>query len=53
MAVLARIKYDAPDDSFVVWKYPDEKIKLGSQLVVNQSQEVIFLKGGKLSLIHI
>ena len=46
MAFIDRIKYDAPDDTPFVWKYPSEQIKIGAQLVVNQSQEVLITSGG-------
>lgn len=48
MALINRIKYDAPSDDVVVWKYPREDIRLGSQLIVHESQDAIFLKGGKV-----
>lgn len=48
MALIDRIKYDSPSDDSVVWKYPSEEIRLGSQLIVNESQEAIFFKGGKV-----
>ncbi|MDA9652068.1 SPFH domain-containing protein [Pelagibacteraceae bacterium] len=47
MALIDRVKYDAPDDTFFVWKYPSEDLKIGTQVVVNQGQEVIFVKGGE------
>tara|TARA_B100001964_G_scaffold235199_1_gene294891 strand:- start:186 stop:1199 length:1014 start_codon:yes stop_codon:yes gene_type:complete len=47
MALIDRIKYDAPDDTPFVWKYPSEDIKIGSQLVINQSQEALFVKSGE------
>ncbi len=47
MALIDRIKYDAPSDDAIVWKYPSEAIRLGAQLIVSQSQEAVFLKGGK------
>ena len=47
MAIIDRIKYDAPDDTPFVWKYPSEQIKIGAQLVINQSQEVLFVKSGE------
>tara|TARA_B100000795_G_scaffold201437_1_gene155235 strand:+ start:414 stop:1427 length:1014 start_codon:yes stop_codon:yes gene_type:complete len=47
MALIDRLKYDAPDDTFFVWKYPSEDLKIGTQVVVNQGQEVIFVKGGE------
>ncbi|MGA2547950.1 MAG: SPFH domain-containing protein [Rectinemataceae bacterium] len=47
------IKYEGPNN-VLVWKWRSEKdvkregeIRLGSQLVVNESQEAIFYKGGK------
>ncbi len=53
MALLNVIKFDGPN-SVLVWKWRSEKdskreeeIRLGSQLVVNESQEAIFYKGGK------
>ena len=47
MALISVIKYEAPDDNVFVWKYPTDKIKLGSQLVVNEGQKAIFVKGGQ------
>jgi membrane protease subunit (stomatin/prohibitin family) len=46
MAVFDRIKFDAPSDDFLCWKFPGEVLKLGSQLVVNQSQEALFVRNG-------
>ena len=48
MALIDRVKYDSPDDTSFVWKYPSEDLKIGSQVVVNQGQEVIFVKGGQV-----
>jgi len=49
LAIIDRIKYDGnPDGSpWLVYKYPSEKFVLGSQLVVIQGQEALFLKGGE------
>lgn len=49
MAILDRIKYDGNlnEASWLVHKYPSEQFVLGSQLVVNQGQEALFLKGGE------
>jgi len=47
VALIDRIKYDAPSDDALVWKYPSEEIRLGAQLIVNESQEAIFYKGGR------
>ena len=40
------IKYEGGNDVFV-WKHPIEDFNLGSQLVVHESQEAIFLRDGK------
>jgi len=48
MATIDRIKYDSTSDEILVFKFPSEELKLGSQLVVNQSQEAVFVKGGKV-----
>ena len=47
MAILDRLKYDAPTDSIFAWKHPSEELTLGTQLIVNQAQEAIFVKGGQ------
>ena len=51
MALIDRIKFEGPPD-VLVWKWHSEKgksddIRLGAQLIVNESQEALFLKGGK------
>lgn len=47
MAIIDRIRFDAPSEEMLVWRYPGEQLRLGSQLVVNQSQEAVFVKGGE------
>lgn len=54
MAIVDILKYDGPNN-VLVWKWRpkngtsrEEELRLGTQLVVNQSQEVCFIKGGKL-----
>lgn len=39
------IKYNGLQED-LVWKFPYDNLSTGSQLVVNQSQEAIFVKGG-------
>jgi membrane protease subunit (stomatin/prohibitin family) len=48
MPLIDRIKFDAPSDEILVWKFPSEELRLGGQLIVNQSQEALFLKGGQV-----
>lgn len=48
MALIDRVKYDSPDDTSFVWKFPSEDLKIGAQVVVNESQEVIFVKSGNV-----
>jgi len=47
VAVVDRIKFDAPSEEILVWRYPGEQLRLGSQLVVSQSQEAVFVKRGE------
>lgn len=54
MAIIDVLKYDGPNN-VLVWKWRsgsnssrEEELRLGTQLVVNQSQEVCFIKGGQL-----
>lgn len=54
MAIIDVLKYDGPNDA-LVWKWRpaksgkrEEELRLGTQLVVNETQEAIFLKGGKV-----
>lgn len=46
MALIDRIKFDGGADD-IVWKYPKDSIVWGGQLIVNESQEAIFFKGGQ------
>ena len=48
MALIDRVKCDLSLDDILVWKFPSEELRLGSQLIVNQSQEAVFVKGGKV-----
>lgn len=54
MAVIDVLKYDGPNN-VLVWKWRptgdgkrEEELRLGTQLVVNQSQQAVFIKGGQL-----
>ena len=49
MAVIDRIKFDGRINGphWLVYKCPSEQFVLGSQLIVSQGQEALFLKGGK------
>jgi membrane protease subunit (stomatin/prohibitin family) len=54
MAIIDVLKYDGPNN-VLVWKWRsksntsrEEELRLGTQLVVNQSQEACFVKGGQL-----
>lgn len=48
MALVDRVKFNSPDDSVLVWKFPSEELSLGTQLIVNQSQEAVFVKSGQV-----
>jgi membrane protease subunit (stomatin/prohibitin family) len=54
MAIIDVLKYDGPNN-VLVWKWRsisnsrrEEELRYGTQLVVNQSQEACFVKGGQL-----
>lgn len=49
MAIIDRIKFDGQVNGphWLVYKCPSEQFVLGSQLIVNQGQEALFLKGGE------
>ena len=44
--IIDRIEYDGPEDE-LIWKFPYDNLSIGAQLIVNESQEAIFYKGGK------
>jgi membrane protease subunit (stomatin/prohibitin family) len=46
MALLDRVKFDGPPD-VLVWKWPHDSLSLGAQVIVNESQEALFYKGGQ------
>jgi membrane protease subunit (stomatin/prohibitin family) len=54
MTIIDVLKYEGPNND-LVWKWRNknntirnEQLRLGTQLVVNESQEAVFYKGGKL-----
>jgi membrane protease subunit (stomatin/prohibitin family) len=47
MDLIDRIKCDASSDEAIVWKFQSDSIRLGAQLIVNESQDAVFFKGGK------
>lgn len=47
MAIVEVIKYDGTPDVFA-WKYPSCELGTWTQLIVNETQEAILFKGGKV-----
>lgn len=47
MAVAEVVKYNGSPDVFA-WKYPSEELGTWTQLVVNESQEAVLVKSGKV-----
>lgn len=45
--MVEQVKFDSPNPDVLVWKFPSEDLKLGAQVIVNPSQEAVFVKGGK------
>jgi membrane protease subunit (stomatin/prohibitin family) len=48
MALIDVIKHEQPSDDEFVWKYPSEDLSIGAQLIVNEGQEAVFVKGGEV-----
>ena len=46
MAIIDVVKYEGGPNE-LVWKFPTDQIVWGSQLIVNESQEAVFFKGGE------
>lgn len=47
MAIVEVLKYDGKPDTFA-WKYPSQELGTWTQLIVNESQEAVFVKEGKI-----
>lgn len=47
MAIVEVVKYNGSLDTFA-WKYPNEELGTWTQLIVNESQEAVLVKGGKV-----
>ncbi|MFA6317403.1 MAG: SPFH domain-containing protein [Elusimicrobiota bacterium] len=47
MAIIDRVKYDGPG-TVLIWRHPPDDLTWGTQVIVNQSQEALFFKGGQL-----
>ena len=47
LAFSSVIKYEAPG-AMLVWKHPTEDFNTGSQLIVHESQEAVFMSAGKV-----
>lgn len=47
MAIIDVVKYDGNPDVFA-WKYPGTELSTWTQLIVNESQEAILVKGGQI-----
>ncbi|MHB2025576.1 MAG: SPFH domain-containing protein [Elusimicrobiota bacterium] len=46
MSIIDRVKYDGPAE-VLVWRHPPDDLSWGTQVIVNQSQEAVFFKGGQ------
>jgi len=49
MSLIDRVKFDSPKDEVLIWKFPSEELRIGSQVIVNQSQEAVFVRGGRVA----
>ena len=54
MAIIDRVAYEPEkfggqkDENMLVWRWPSDELSLGARVVVNQSQEAVFFKGGQV-----
>lgn len=46
MALIDVIKFEGDQELFA-WRYPSDRLKLGTQLIVNEGQTAVFLSGGQ------
>ncbi|MDR1084171.1 MAG: SPFH domain-containing protein [Deltaproteobacteria bacterium] len=46
MAIIDLVKYSGPA-SVLAWKYPNSELSTWTRLIVNESQEAVFFKGGQ------
>lgn len=52
MKIIDRVAYEPEktgnhrDENLLVWRWPSDELTLGTQLIVTQSQEALFFKGG-------
>jgi membrane protease subunit (stomatin/prohibitin family) len=47
MAIVEVLKYNGPSSVFA-WKFPNSELGTWTQLIVNESQEAVFFKGGQM-----
>jgi membrane protease subunit (stomatin/prohibitin family) len=47
MAIVNRVKWDGLDDTYA-WKYPSVELSKLTQLIVNESQEAVLIREGKM-----
>lgn len=49
LGIMDRVKFDGlKSRDWLVYKYPNDKIVMGSQLIVNEGQVAVFVKGGQI-----
>lgn len=48
MKLASVVKYSPDNDESLAFKWPEDDLRLGSQLIVGEGQQAIFVKGGEL-----
>lgn len=48
MALIDIVKCDLQGTDWLVWKFPSNELRLGTQLIVNESQKAILVKSGQV-----
>ena len=52
MAIVEVVKYNGKPD-VLAWKYPNEELGTWTQLIVNESQESVVVKGGMVFYVFV
>lgn len=48
MALIDVVKCDEQGNDWLLWKFPSQDLRLGTQLIVNESQKAILVKNGQV-----
>jgi len=46
--MVERVKYDATEGDWLVWRHPGDDLELGTVVIVHESQFAVFVRGGRV-----